>query len=159
MDEDGEAEIVFRGINNKLDHAPVVIVLDYRKISGQSPPYLAKNIPKAEEKFYVAVPSIKEIVEKIKPYPQADFQYLGPKEGYEEYSITVSDFSDNRGQACDRQFIVDQNFQIKMFLLQENYYNEWQRFMDKGIVNYQLTDAVKEKLQKFQIWKNGVKVQ
>lgn len=159
IDSDGELEIVFKGINNKLDHSPVVIVLNWRKISGQSPPYLAKDIPKAEEKFYVAVPSIKEIVEKIKPYPQPDFYYVGPKEGSDEYTITVADFIDAKGNDCLRQFIVDQDFNIKQFLLQENFFYEWQRFLEERIVSYQITDAVKKKWQKFQIWKKGVKVQ
>ncbi|MCJ7645661.1 ATP-binding protein, partial [bacterium] len=154
MDRDGILEIVFSGVNNKLNQSPVVVVLDSRKVKGQSPPYLANGVPKAEEKFYICIPSIPELIKKVKSYPQAGISYVQPKQGYDEYSIYTSD-----APGAGRQFIVNQNFNVLQLYLSETFLDEWRKLMDDKVVNYEITDAVKEKWQKFQIWKDGVKLQ
>jgi len=154
MDRDGILEIVFSGVNNKLNQSPVVVVLDSRKVKGQSPPYLANGVPKAEEKFYICIPSIPELIKKVKSYPQAGISYVQPKQGYDEYSIYTSD-----APGAGRQFIVNQNFNVLQLYLSETFLDEWRKLLDEKVVNYEITDTVKEKWQKFQIWKNGVKVQ
>ncbi|MDP3024021.1 MAG: HAMP domain-containing sensor histidine kinase [candidate division Zixibacteria bacterium] len=154
MDKDGVLEIVFSGINNKLDHSPVIVVLDSRKANGQSPPYLANNVPKAKEKLYVCISPIKEFTDKVRFYPQAGIRYLGPRQGYDEYSLYTSD-----GPNFGREFIVDQNFNVLQLYLSDTFLDEWRKLLDKKIVNYEITDVVKEKWKKFEIWKNGVRVQ
>jgi signal transduction histidine kinase len=154
VDGDGILDIVFSGVNNKLDQSPVVVVLDSRKVKGQSPPYSANGIPKAEEKFYICIPSIPELVKKVKSYPQAGFKYIQPRQGYDEFSIYTSD-APNAG----REFIVDQNFNVLELYLSETFLDEWRKLMDDKVVNYEITDAVKEKWKKFAIWRDGVQIQ
>jgi hypothetical protein len=52
LDGDGNTEFIFFGINNRLGWSPAIMLIEYDKFRGQSPPYIDTLFSHAEEEAY-----------------------------------------------------------------------------------------------------------
>jgi signal transduction histidine kinase len=155
INNDDTAEVILGGINNRLDYSAVLIVLDYKMIYGQSPPYREKALPKAQEKVYVKFPFVKELGGENSLFSQVTtIKYIGKEEGVDVYWVDVLDYRDFK-----REYYLDETFMhVKRIVINPISRNIWQNLKKEGFVDYDITPEVVESWKQIEVWKDGVKV-
>jgi len=155
FDDDGIKDIVFGGVNNRLNYSAVLGVLDFRDASGQSPPYRDTVLAKAKEKIYVKFPFIRELGGVNDMYSNVvAFIYAGKRNESDVYHITVHD-----DPGFQREYHLDQGLShVKDLIVHPRYRLVWETMKREGVVHYDLSTEVLESWREIEVWKNGVKV-
>ena len=154
IDDDGILEIVFGGVNNRLQYSAVLGVLDHREAWGQSPPYRDTILAKANEKIYVKFPFVRELGGENDRYSNVvAFIYAGRQDGSDVYHVTVAD------PGFQREYHLDEGLtHVKNVVVHPKYRFVWERMKSEGMVDYELSPEVLESWKEIEVWKNGVKV-
>jgi signal transduction histidine kinase len=155
IDGDSIPEIVFGGLNNKLQYSAVIGVLDYKTIHGQSPPYKDKVLPKAQEKVYIKFPFVKGWGGENELYSSANvFMNMGKENGVDVYRADIHDH-----QGFVREYYLDESLAyVRSIVIHPDSRFIWQNLRKEGILDYDITPEVIESWKKIEVWKNGVKV-
>ncbi len=155
LDDDGIEDIVFGGVNNRLEYSAVLGVLDNRKMWGQSPPYRDTSLAKAKEKIYVKFPFVRELGGENDRYSTVvAFMYAGRQNGSDAYHVTITD-----DPGFQREYHLDEGLtHVKDIVVHPDYRFAWERMKREGMVDYDISPEVLESWKKIEVWKNGVKV-
>ena len=152
--DDGILEIVFGGVNNRLQYSAVLGVLDHREAWGQSPPYRDTVLTKAKEKIYIKFPFVRELGGQNDMYSNVvGFMYAGSQDGSDVYHVTVAD------PGFQREYHLDEGLtHVKDVVVHPKYRFVWEKMKREGMVDYDLSPEVLESWKEIEVWKNGVKV-
>jgi signal transduction histidine kinase len=155
MNNDTIPEIVFGGVNNRLDYSAVLGILDYRTIDGQSPPYAESALPKGHEKTYIKFPFVRGLGGKNLQFSNVvQFLYTGKEQGSNVYLFRVVD-----DPGLEREFYLDSTLtEVLRIIVPPASIHLWQQLKKEGIVDYDLTPDVIESWKQIEVWKNGIKV-
>ncbi len=155
IDNDDTLEVVLRGVNNSLKYSAVLIMLDYKTIRGQSPPYGDEVLPKAQEKVYIKFPFIKGWGGENGLFSVlGGFGFMGREDGFDVYKAAVHD---HRG--IIRHYWLDEELMnVKRITLTPDTRFALRKLKQEGILDYDITPEVIESWKQIEVWKNGVKI-
>jgi signal transduction histidine kinase len=155
VDDDEIQEIVFGGVNNRLQYSAVLGILAHDHNWGQSPPYRDTILAKAKETIYVKFPFVRGLGGKNDRYSNViAFMYAGRENGSDVYHVTVID-----EPGFQREYHLDEGLtHVKDVVVHPDYRFAWERMKREGMVDYDLSPEVIESWKEIEVWKNGVKV-